>query len=108
MINRHSPQGSGVTEIDLATEKTETIPYTLDFKFRHGIITVNFWIVQALRRNVPLVNVATGHYEPESMKENFIGFIKAIRANYSLGLKEAKDICEWFRANVDRDTVGIL
>lgn len=93
MIGIYTPYAGGIKLVRLVQD--EVIPDSVDFEFHHATINVNFWLVQALRK-------ATGG------DENKINFIKAIRLTFTLGLKEAKDIAEWFLNNVHREVAGKL
>ena len=102
MIKNYTEYKGGIRQVNL-NNQTPSIPDSIDFRWNENhCINVNFWVVQALRRNVEL------HYSDydQTESENKIGFIKALRLNFSIGLKEAKDIAEWFMDNVDRDCIG--
>lgn len=103
MITPHSPYRGGVQIVQPTSEIT--VPDTVEFQFQHNTITVNFWVVQAIRRAIPMIY---DEYSRDNGRENRILIIKGIRNVYSLGLKEAKDVMEWFTQNVDRDTEGKL
>jgi len=107
-ITRYSRYAGGIKQVDL--QLFETVPDSIDFAMREGVtININLWMFQAIRRNIPMIEPGYDLQGKEVMgRENGIMTIKAVRKNFSLGLKEAKDIVEWFFANLDRDVIGEL
>jgi len=77
-------------------------PGTVDFELGPGyIVAINVSFFQRLRRGTDLM--PSGHCTDLNPNgENKISLIKDVRTIYSLGLKEAKDIVEWFLANFER------
>lgn len=101
LINHNTPQGEGILTVQLSRADA-VIPYSIDFVMASHTINVNFWLVQTVRMAVPMLY---SEYDRNEM-ENKIGFIKVLRLTFQLGLKEAKDIAEWFMDNVDRNVQG--
>lgn len=99
-INHATPQGEGILTVQLSSTE-RNIPYSIDFVMTNGsTINVSFWLVQAVRQAVPMLD------DSYDSSENKIMFIKALRLTFNFGLKEAKDIAEWFLDNVDRSVCG--
>lgn len=109
MLTRFSRYAGGIKQVDM--QLVETVPDSIDFAMREGVtININLWMFQAIRRNILMVEPGYDLQgkEVEKGREDIISTIKAIRKHYSLGLREAKDIVEWFFANIDRDVIGQL
>jgi hypothetical protein len=90
--------------VDFRTEQVtfgalpQGVPSEVSFQWStYGTpIAVSTNSMQFLRRAVPTL---------ESGSENKIQFIKHIRGLLRCGLKEAKDIADWFFENLDRDVL---
>ena len=76
-------------------EISRELSTTVEFRWRHreGTVTILVSAFQALRRGTT----------PPNGVENKIELIKNVRGLLGLGLKESKDITEWFMENVDRN-----
>lgn len=100
----NTPNVGGTLQVNIGTVRGG-VPNTIDFVVNQDSgINVSVWLFQAIRRNVPLRYSDYDRLESEDK----IGIIKAIRTHFHLGLKEAKDITEWFLENMERDVVGTL
>lgn len=108
MLTRYSRYAGGVKQVDF--QLAETVPYSIDFAMREGVtVNINLWIFQAIRRNIPMIEPGYDLQGKEVKgREDIISTIRAVRNYYSLGVKGAKDIVDWFFANVDRDVIGDL
>lgn len=102
-VGTYSPHKGGIFSVYFPTEIRE-VPDSVDFHFSSNVVNVNFWLFQLIRRAIVEIWIddGEGHY-----KEDKIRTIKAVRLVWNVGLKEAKDIVEWFFANVSRETDGI-
>lgn len=100
-FNSYTPYKGGT--LTVAMPSSQSIPDAVNFEFADRTVTVDFWLVQTIRCTIESYPSYDNDNPSISVeKENKIQFIKAVRRIYSLGLKEAKDIAEWFMENVDR------
>lgn len=102
MYNTYTPYKGGNIVVQIAS--AVGIPDTVEFVFNEYSMSVNFWLVQVIRRSIPMLTSDYSDFDVQ--RENKIMVIKAIRSVYKCGLKEAKDIAKWFIANVERSTEG--
>jgi hypothetical protein len=100
--NSYTPYKGGTLIVAIASGVV--LPDSIDFQFNERTVTVDFWLVQCVRQTIEFYpSDAWTDSNPDAyQKENKIQFIKAVRRIYSLGLKESKDIAEWFMDNVER------
>lgn len=98
--NSYTPYKGGT--LTVAMPSAQSIPDAVTFEFADRTITVDFWLVQLVRQSIELIYPDYSDDSNSSGKEDKIQFIKCIRRIYSLGLKESKDIAEWFWDNVER------
>ncbi len=102
-ITSFTPYAGGT--VIVAMQSAVSIPDRIAFQFSADkIVDVDFWLVQTIRGTIEMYDVYPDD-KPSHQTENKIQFIKAIRRIYSLGLKESKDIAEWFMENVDRSAI---
>lgn len=106
LYNEYTPYSGGVLTVQIASHVS--IPDRVDFVYGERTVSVDFWLVQTIRQAVPMLTPSLDDYNAKE-KENKLMFIKALRQHLDVGgLKECKDVAEWFINNVDRGISGKL